>query len=153
MTVAIEIPDDLERQLRASWSDLPRRVLEAVALEATAPSPDASTIGRLLGMASRWMLRFLRSAGASLHYDDTDLARDRGALDAATSVKVVSDTSPLSYLILVGRMQLLPDLLGAITIPGEVHTSCWISVLLLRFGSGPRICRLGRGPHHPGTRR
>ena len=85
MTVAIEIPDDLERQLRASWSDLPRRVLEAVALEAYRSEVlTPAQIGRLLGMASRWEVEeFLRSAGASLHYDDADLARDRGALDAA----------------------------------------------------------------------
>jgi len=83
VAVAIEIPDDLERQLKASWSDLPR-VLEAVALEAyRSEALTPAQIGRLLGMASRWDVEeFLRSAGVPLHYDDADLARDRGALGA-----------------------------------------------------------------------
>ena len=34
MTVAVDIPDDLERRLRDGWADMPRKVLEAVALEA-----------------------------------------------------------------------------------------------------------------------
>jgi predicted HTH domain antitoxin len=86
MIVAIEIPDDLEGQLKASWNDLPRRVLEAVAIEAYRSEALApAEIGRLLGMTSRWDIEeFLRNAGAAaLHYAEPDFASDRQALRAA----------------------------------------------------------------------
>lgn len=34
---------------------------------------------------------------------------------------VVSDTSPLSYLVLIAQTKVLPDLFGAITIPADVR--------------------------------
>jgi predicted HTH domain antitoxin len=85
MTVAIEIPDDLERQLNTGWSDLPRRVLEAVALEAYRSGVFTSAeVGRLLGFESRWDTEtFLQQHGACLDYTEDDLARDTAALRRA----------------------------------------------------------------------
>ena len=34
---------------------------------------------------------------------------------------VVSDTSPLNYLILIGQIELVPQLYGRVLIPGSVH--------------------------------
>jgi predicted HTH domain antitoxin len=78
MTVAVEIPDDLERRLREGWSDLPRKVLEAVALEAyRSGALTGSEVQRLLSLESRWDLEaFLRNSGAVLDYGTADLARD-----------------------------------------------------------------------------
>lgn len=85
MTVAIEIPDDLERQLNAGWSNPARRVLEAVALEAYRSGVFTSAeVGRLLGFESRWDTEaFLQQHGALLGYTEDDLARDVGTLRRA----------------------------------------------------------------------
>jgi hypothetical protein len=54
MTVAVEIPADLERRLRDGWTDVPRKVLEAVALEAYRSGALTGTeVQRLLGLESR----------------------------------------------------------------------------------------------------
>lgn len=86
MTVAVEIPDDLEQQLKAGWSDLPRRVLEAVALEAYRSGVLTSAeVGRLLGLQSRWDTEaFLQQHGASLDYTADDLTRDVEVLRSAS---------------------------------------------------------------------
>ena len=78
MTVAVDIPDDLERRLRDGWADMPRKVLEAVALEAyRSGALTGAEVQRLLGLESRWDLEaFLRQAGVCLDYDQADLARD-----------------------------------------------------------------------------
>jgi hypothetical protein len=78
MTVAVDIPDDLERRLRAGWADMPRKVLEAVALEAyRSGALTGAEVQRLLGLESRWDLEaFLKQAGVFLDYDQADLARD-----------------------------------------------------------------------------
>ena len=36
-------------------------------------------------------------------------------------MRAVSDTSPLSYLVLIGQAELVPELFDAVTIPGEVR--------------------------------
>jgi hypothetical protein len=33
MHVAVELPDDIAQQLKTAWQDMPRRVLEAIAVE------------------------------------------------------------------------------------------------------------------------
>ena len=78
MTVAVDIPDDLERRLRDGWADVPRKVLEAVALEAyRSGALTGAEVQRLLGFESRWELEaFLKQAAVFLDYDETDLARD-----------------------------------------------------------------------------
>jgi predicted HTH domain antitoxin len=78
MTVAVDIPDDLERRLREGWEDVPRKVLEAVALEAyRSGALTGAEVQRLLGLESRWDLEaFLKEAGVFLDYDEADLARD-----------------------------------------------------------------------------
>jgi predicted HTH domain antitoxin len=82
MTVAVDIPDDLERRLRAGWPDVPRKVLEAVAVEAyRSGALTGAEVQRLLGLDTRWDLEeFLKRTGAFLHYDEADLARDLEAL-------------------------------------------------------------------------
>jgi predicted HTH domain antitoxin len=78
MTVAVDIPDDLERRLRDGWADMPRKVLEAVALEAyRSGALTGAEVQRLLGLESRWDVEaFLKQAGVVLDYDQADLARD-----------------------------------------------------------------------------
>jgi predicted HTH domain antitoxin len=75
-------PDDLERRLREGWPDVPRRVLEAVAVEAyRSGALTGAEVQRLLGLESRWDLDvFLKQAGVFLDYDESDLARDLQSL-------------------------------------------------------------------------
>jgi hypothetical protein len=64
MTVSIDIPDDLERRLRDGWADLPRRALEAVAIEAyRTQALTTAEVGRLLGFESRWEVEAFLSRG------------------------------------------------------------------------------------------
>ena len=85
MTVSIEIPDELERRLRAGWSDLPRRALEAVAIEAyRTQTLTAAEVGQLLGFDSRWEVgAFLSRNDANLGYTETDLIEDLKAIRSA----------------------------------------------------------------------
>lgn len=78
MTVAVDIPDDLERRLKERWQDVPRKVLEAVAVEAyRSGALTAAEVQRLLGIQTRWDLdAFLKQSGVLLDYDEGDLARD-----------------------------------------------------------------------------
>lgn len=85
MTLSLDIPDDLELRLRAGWRDLPRKALEAVALEAyRTEALTAAEVGRLLGLESRYEVEaFLSQSGAHLDYTAADLAADLQALRAA----------------------------------------------------------------------
>jgi hypothetical protein len=85
MTVSIEIPDELERRLRAGWSDLPRKALEAVAVEAyRTQALTAAEVGQLLGFENRWELEaFLSRNDARLDYTEAHLAEDLKAIRSA----------------------------------------------------------------------
>jgi predicted HTH domain antitoxin len=78
MELAITLPDDIARQLKTEWQDLPRRALEALAVEGY--KSQALTwyqVGRLLGHASRWETdAFLKEHEAYLHYTVEDLEQD-----------------------------------------------------------------------------
>lgn len=51
MHVAIELPEDIARQLQSSWKDMSRRALEAIALEGYRPQAlTRGQVGRLLGL-------------------------------------------------------------------------------------------------------
>lgn len=84
MHVAIELPEDIARQLTSSWGDMPRRALEAVALEGyRSGALSRSQVGLLLGLDFWATEAFLREKQAYLPYSESDLARDRADLDSA----------------------------------------------------------------------
>jgi predicted HTH domain antitoxin len=85
MTVSIDIPDDLERRLRAGWADLPRRALEAVAIEAyRTQALTTAEVGRLLGFESRWEVEaFLSRGRVPLDYGEADLRKDVASIRTA----------------------------------------------------------------------
>ena len=78
MTVQIELPADIEAALREQWQDLPRAVLEAVAIEGYRKG--ALSIGQvasLLDLESRWAARdFLANRQAGTPFTDRDLDED-----------------------------------------------------------------------------
>ena len=87
MELAITLPDDIARQLERAWEDLPRRALEAVAVEGY--KSQALTwyqVMCLLGHASRWETdAFLKEHEAYLHYSVEDLGEDMRTFERVLS--------------------------------------------------------------------
>jgi hypothetical protein len=89
MTVTIDLPDHIAQQLQEEgWQDLPRSVLESVALEAYRDEIlSASDIGRLLGLSVDEQFAFLETHNPTLYWGEEEtgqerLARERLLLDA-----------------------------------------------------------------------
>ena len=78
MTISINLPKEVSSRLQSSWDNLPRRALEALALEAYREEVLTSAeVGSLLGHNSRTETEtFLHSRLAYLHYTAEDLASD-----------------------------------------------------------------------------
>lgn len=81
----LEIPEEVEKRLREGWSNLPRKALEALAVEAYRSDVlTAAEVGRMLGFASRWEVEtFLGQSAGFLHYSDADFAADLERLRTA----------------------------------------------------------------------
>ena len=86
MNVAIEIPDELARQLAARCGEVSRAVLEAVAVEALrSGSITPVQVQQMLGLGSRWEAEdLLRRAEAYHDYTLDDLERDIANIRAAS---------------------------------------------------------------------
>ena len=84
MTIEIDLPEDVVRQLEASWGadGLSRKALEALASEAYRSGAITSAeVQRVLGLASRWEAEsFLKRAHAHLDYDASDVEQDASAI-------------------------------------------------------------------------
>ena len=86
MNVAIELPEDIGRQLESAWGDMPQRVLEAIAVEGyRSGALTRAEVGRVLGLAYWETEAFLKERQAYLAYSAADLEQDRAALDRALS--------------------------------------------------------------------
>jgi predicted HTH domain antitoxin len=82
MNVAVELPDDIAQQLETAWQDMPRRVLEAVAVEGyRSGALTRGQVQRLLQLSWWETEAFLKERQAYLLYDEADLEQDRAALD------------------------------------------------------------------------
>jgi len=70
------------RQLQANWTDMPRRTLEAVALEGyRSGALNRAQVGRLLDLNFWETESFLKEKQAFLPYSEAGMARDRDRLD------------------------------------------------------------------------
>ena len=78
MQVTVEIPEDIARLLNSKWSNLPRAVLESVALEAyRSGTISTAQLRRLLGFETPMEVdAFLKQAGVYLDYGLEDLRED-----------------------------------------------------------------------------
>lgn len=86
MTVPIELPEDIARQLEAAWPNVPRRALEAIALEGyRSGALTRGQAGRLLGLDFWETEAFLKQRHAVLPYDQADLEADQADLARAES--------------------------------------------------------------------
>ena len=82
MNVAVELPDDIAQQLETAWPDMPRRVLEAIAVEGyRSGALTRGQVQRLLHLSWGEAEAFLKERQAYLPYDEADLEQDRAALD------------------------------------------------------------------------
>jgi predicted HTH domain antitoxin len=88
MRVTIQLPDDISAALEEQWDDVPRRSLEAIAVEAYRSSAlTESQVRRLLGLESRFQVHaLLKAHNVPLQYaaadleDDLQAQRDLGIL-------------------------------------------------------------------------
>lgn len=78
MQVTVEIPEDIARQLNTKWENLPRGVLESLALEAyRAGTLTTPQLRRLLGFETPMEVdAFLKNADIYLDYDLNDYRED-----------------------------------------------------------------------------
>ena len=79
MSITVELPRDIEERLRTEWNgNLPRKVLEAVAIEAYREKKiGTAQVRRLLGFEDRWeTIRFLSEHGVYPNYDEEDFYKD-----------------------------------------------------------------------------
>ena len=79
MEVAIHLPDDVAASV--PWEDVPRHILEQIALEGYRDGwLSEEQVRRLLGYETRLDVHgFLKEHGAYLRYTVEDLERDRAA--------------------------------------------------------------------------
>ena len=86
MSVEINLPEDIARQLEAIWGDISQRALEALALEAYRSSViTEAQVQRMLNLSSRWEVEtFLKQAQAYMDYTEEDLERDIAAIRKVT---------------------------------------------------------------------
>jgi predicted HTH domain antitoxin len=78
MRVTIQLPDDISAALEEQWDDVPRRSLEAIAVEAyRSGALSESQVRRLLGLESRFQVHaLLKEHNVPLHYTPADLEGD-----------------------------------------------------------------------------
>ena len=78
MNVAIEVPENIARELEAKWGDLSARAREALAIEAyRSRALSHFQVQQLLGLGTSWELdALLKRSGVFLEYTDDDLRRD-----------------------------------------------------------------------------
>jgi predicted HTH domain antitoxin len=78
MQVTIQLPDDISAALEEQWDDVPRRSLEAIAVEAYRTTAlTESQVRRLLGLDSRFQVHaLLKEHHVPLQYTGADLEDD-----------------------------------------------------------------------------
>ncbi|WP_072621450.1 UPF0175 family protein [Spirulina major] len=84
MQLAIELPEEIAQQLAQHWDNLPRRILEAIALEAYRSNTlTTAQVQALLQLPSRWAVEdFLQQHHALIDYTTDDLEADVATLEA-----------------------------------------------------------------------
>jgi predicted HTH domain antitoxin len=81
MQVTLEIPDDIVRRLQEKGTELPRRLLETIALDGYRSGElSHAEVGQLLGLSRYEVDGFLKAGGAYLDYQQEDLEADTQTL-------------------------------------------------------------------------
>lgn len=79
MSVTIELPEEIEQQLAAEWGNLPRRALEALAIEGyRTRALTRAQVRQMLKFQTRMEVdELMKRAGVTLDYAESDLEHDR----------------------------------------------------------------------------
>ena len=79
MNITIELPDEIASSLQEKWQDMPRVVLESIALEGyRSGALGEELVRRLLGFTTRFEVHgFLKEHDVPLNYRLEDLEQDR----------------------------------------------------------------------------
>jgi predicted HTH domain antitoxin len=78
MQIALELPEDIAKNLENAWRDVPRGALEAVAVEGYRDGAlTRDQVGRLLGLSFWETEAFLKERQAFLAYTEEDFEQDR----------------------------------------------------------------------------
>lgn len=81
MKVDIQLPEKIGRQLEQEWHDMPRRVLEAIAIEAYRSGVlSREQVGDLLELSFWETEAFLKEHQVYLAYSTNDFEEDRATL-------------------------------------------------------------------------
>ena len=77
MSITINLPEEIEFQLKEQWGDLPRRALEALALEGyRSGALSAGQVAEVFQLSAWQTESFFHERGAELDYTAEDLERD-----------------------------------------------------------------------------
>ena len=81
MDVTISLPEDISRSLKGSWGNVPRHVLETIAVEGYRTGALTETqVRRFLGLETRFEVHaLLKEHGIPLQYTQADLEEDLAA--------------------------------------------------------------------------
>ena len=79
MKITFDVPDEIAKALQEQWPDMPRGVLESIALEGyRSGAMGEELVRRLLGFETRFEVHgFLKDHGVPLNYTLEDLEADR----------------------------------------------------------------------------
>ena len=93
MQITIELPDDIAKQLTEQENDLPRQLLEALAIEGYRDERlSHGQVGRILNLDWWGVEALLCKAKAYLHYDIVDLERDRATSKKLKQLPTIAET-------------------------------------------------------------
>ena len=82
--IAVELPEEIAKQLESAWRDVSRGALEAVALQGYRDGAlTRDQVGQLLDFSLWETEAFLKQRQAYLQYTEKDLDHDRRDLDRA----------------------------------------------------------------------
>lgn len=77
MSVTINLPEEIEHHLESEWGNLPRRALEALAIEGyRSRALSAGQVAEMLGLSLWETEMLLKQRGIELEYGVEDLKQD-----------------------------------------------------------------------------
>ena len=84
MSVTINLPEEIEQHLESEWGNLPRRALEALAVEGyRSGALSAGQMGEMLSLSLWETEALLKQRGIELDYSVEDLRQDIEANERA----------------------------------------------------------------------
>ena len=85
MTLHVELPEDVSAALQQSWGDVPRRIVETIAIEGYRKRDlTRSQVRRMLGFETSLQVdEFMKRAGVPFPYDAEDFEADVKTLTRA----------------------------------------------------------------------